>query len=417
MTALFRASNELRLEADGELTEVTFNVPFFELLNSGWTWLDFHHFSNNRVVCCQDGALILQMDYLHELLLNSIHLTRLFSFSWTQMDNDMPRELLLCFRPDTTALTFGNYEIAETFSGILALFLMSPVKINLTVRSLIETWSLSHLPLFAFDENLRDTRPLEHQGNLQEVAFHNFTFEGRAYRNLMGYLCGIQSFHLDSVLLNDDDFVDLIAQLHQLDELINFRIVYTHRPARRQEDNATHRRLSALLDLVRDSKIETISINRQHRDKKLYAAIQRCLKLNQIRKWQKRSKKLAISYSAEGFTPPIVEALARVSHDLDFIICMVKDNAGALSWCKPETLEEEQASLEANQKELQLLRKHLFASNKSSEDPVLNNRVDETEGKDHDLESTADAHLALPLASVDGKDLFYSIARDILGDD
>jgi hypothetical protein len=79
---LFRASNDLGLDADGDLSEVSFNVSLTELrLAHGWTWCDLHHFSAQRVLLFPDGALLLQADPMYELWMASFQIRGLISFS------------------------------------------------------------------------------------------------------------------------------------------------------------------------------------------------------------------------------------------------------------------------------------------------------------------------------------------------
>ena len=406
MTSLFRASNELGL-AGGDLTEVSFNVSFVELVVNGWSWQDLYHFSAHRLLIFQDGSIVMHTETMTDLIHASIQVRGLFCFNWTQIESDFPRELMFCIQNEVV-VTRGNHEIAETFSGLMTMFSRSPLPINLTVRCLINDSTASHLPLFAMDELFQRPHQDGHVPalNLRKVAFHNMTFEGRSYRNLAAYFQGIDQLDLDSVILDDDDWADFVVHVRQFASLRILRLLHSHRPSRRQSAEVTRQRLESLFELVTGSRIEVLSICRQHRDKKLYPKIQRQLHLNLVRRWQDRGRALAETYQVDGYTPPLTLAFACVTHNVDLTWAMVSTNARALSYCTPTSLAEERAALEADRQELESLLARVFQQNDVSRG---DSDADEANGEGD--------RIVAPQSSLASKELFYSIARDILGDD
>ncbi|GKY96850.1 hypothetical protein MPSEU_000644100 [Mayamaea pseudoterrestris] len=413
MASLFRASNELELQAESGLTEVSFNVSIVELLVQGWTWMDLHHFGAHRILCCHDGAVLLHSDHMNEILQASIQLRALFCFSWTPIGTEFSRKILLCIEPSGTDLTTGNMEIAESFTGLISMFSSSSAQINLTVQCLINDPSSAHLPLLALNPTFRhdqiEDAPLE--SNLRQISFHSINFAGRTYHHLTSFLQGIDQLDLDSVYFENDDWVDFIRRLQQVDSLRVLKLLHSHRPSRRQSKEIVCIRSEALLELVTGSRMELLHLCRQHRDKKLHPQILKQLKMNIIRKWKLRSMSLENAYQVDGYTPLLPAALAQVSHDVDLTLLMLTANARALCHCVLPSLAEEQATLEADREELEsILAKTFCRDNQGDVDNGICGEIATERAEDN--RSRVD-----PLPGLDSSDLFYSIARDILSDD
>lgn len=416
--SLFRASNSLCLDLDSELKEVTFDTSLESLLISGWSWQDLDHFCSQRVLHFRDRAVVLRSAYIHELLQASARVRGLYCFEWTEIATDVSRELMLFHQTDEFDVEGNELAIAETFSGLMAMFAISSVPLDLTIRSLVFESSPANFPLLPFDEALLERRPLRlHEGllrsNLRRVAFHNMPFESQGHRSLIEYLQGIDQLDLDSIFLDLNNWTDFIRQLKQLQSLRVLRVLHSYRPPRHETQSNARLRSLSLLDLVAnsDSRLEVVSICRQHRAKKYHHNIERHLKFNLLRNWRARFLALADTYSADGYTPPLTVALARVSHSVDLTFAMITANARALCYCRPPSHEE---TMQANRKELESLMARLYGHRSESQSLNGGFGCDQSDRKN----CVGNECLILaPQSSIESTDLLYSIARDILAEE
>jgi hypothetical protein len=153
--------------------------------------------------------------------------------------------------------------------------------------------------------------------------------------------------------------------------------------------------------------------------------------VNQCRPYSVRAKALAKAFTGGG-NPPLAEALGAVSHDLDFLYTIVRENAEVMSTCKPlSSVQDEEgaqaAALMRHNLERMIRESALGVddlSDTSSQDGkdkaanIYDKKALQRMIRDHDDSSSSDdsneeRRLRQKDTSRDEK-LFYSIANDIL---